>query len=224
MQEKHFNYKHGRSRDKIYCTWRAMVNRCTNKKNPLFHLYGGRGITVCEDWKQFVVFLRDMGEIPFANAQIDRIDNNKGYCKENCKWSTPSENSRNKRNSKFIETHLGRLNQSELIEKIGWNKTQFRWFKKKYGIEWILENFKNGTIPPRTNEEIDRQDIVGKNFGKWIVVGFDSYTKPKGHLYLCRCQCGVERLIPRNNLIKEKTTQCRSCAALSQWSRQSTSS
>ena len=76
----------------------------------------------------------------------------------------------------------------------------------------ILENFKNGTLPIKTNENIDREDLVGKKFGKWDVLKFDHYIKKEGHMYLCKCLCGIEKLIPRDNLRKGKSTGCRQCS------------
>lgn len=210
---------HQKTYSKIYRTWIAMLSRCRNPKDPNYKHYGERGIKVCERWYKFENFYEDMGELPFYEAQIDRIDVNQGYFKENCRWVTSKENCRNKRNTIRHKTHLGNLVQIELIEKIGWTKNQFRWFVKKYGISWILENYKNGTLAQRTNEEIDRNDITNHLFGKWKVISFVSYTKKTGHLYLCRCACGFENLIPRNNLMKNKSTQCRSCAAKEQWKR-----
>lgn len=210
---------HQKTYSKIYRTWIAMLSRCRNKNEPNYVNYGGRGITVCERWYEFENFYEDMGELPFYDAQIDRIDNDKGYCKENCRWVSAKENCRNRRTTKRYKTENENLVQQELIEKIGWTKNQFRWFRDRYGISWILEGFKNGTLPERTNKEIDRHDIIGSKFGEWDVIKFESYLKKDGHLYLCKCKCGDERLIPRNNLIRGKTTQCRSCSAKSQWEK-----
>ena len=58
--------------------------------------YGGRGITVCPDWQQFSGFLRDMGERPVGKT-LDRVDNDQGYSRDNCRWSTPLEQAHNKR-------------------------------------------------------------------------------------------------------------------------------
>lgn len=203
---------HKRTYSKIYRTWTAMKSRCKNPYDNNYKNYGMRGINYCERWEKFENFYEDMGELPFYDAQLDRIDNENGYYKENCRWVTHKENSRNRRSTVVHDTHIGKIVQIELIEKIGWNRDQFRWFLKRYGIGWILENFKNNTLPLRTNETIDRTDIVGKPFGNWSVLSFSEYTKKKGHLYNCRCSCGVERLIPRNNLMKGKTTQCRGCS------------
>jgi hypothetical protein len=208
---------HKKTYSKIYRTWIAMLSRCRNVKDSNYINYGGRGITVYEDWHKFEKFYEDMGELPFYEAQIDRIDNDKGYCKENCRWVSAKENSRNRRNTKTYLTRLGLIKRIELIEQIGWTKNQFRWFLSRYGIKWILENFENNTLPNRTNFSIDKNDLINKKFGSWIVIKFDSYTRNKGHLYLCKCKCGIEKLIPRNNLMKNKTTMCRKCSAREYW-------
>lgn len=206
---------HQKSYSKIYRTWIAMLSRCRNKKDCNYKNYGGRGIIVCDSWYLFENFYADMGDLPFYEAQIDRIDNDKGYYKENCRWVSCKQNSRNRRTTKRYND----LIQVELIEKIGWTKNQFRWYQNRYGISWILDNFKNGTLPKRINHNIDRTDIVGQSFGKWHVIQFNSYTKKTGHLYLCKCMCGKENIIPRNNLMMLKTTQCRSCSAVAQWKK-----
>jgi len=196
-----------------------MHSRCKNPKDNNYPNYGAKGITVCKRWDKFENFYADMGELPFYEAQLDRIDNTKGYSPENCRWVTAKENCRNKSNNKKYISGDEKLVQAALIEKIGWSKNQFRWFKKRYGIAWILENFKTGTLPEKTNEPIDRTDLQGQKFGKWLVLKFDHYTKKEGHLYLSQCECGKERLIPRNNLIREKTKMCRQCSAKDFWAK-----
>lgn len=102
----HSNTKHGHSknkkRSKIYSTWSDMIQRCTNPKDTGFHNYGGRGITVCKRWMKFENFLKDMGEPPTNKHQLDRIDNDKNYCKTNCCWSTRKQQQRNKRNNHIV--------------------------------------------------------------------------------------------------------------------------
>lgn len=81
---------------KTYGIWSAIKRRCYNKNCIAYKWYGGRGITMCDEWKNdFSAFLRDMGEQP-PGLEIDRIDNNKGYMPGNCRWVTHQENCNNR--------------------------------------------------------------------------------------------------------------------------------
>lgn len=95
------NFKHGHRRigqqDPTYTSWDSMWQRCTNPNTPAYPHYGGRGITVDQKWKDFSAFLQDMGERPSLAYEIDRKDNDQGYCKDNCKWSTRREQMMNTR-------------------------------------------------------------------------------------------------------------------------------
>ena len=95
--------KHGYSQiqSKTYRAWKHMRSRCNNPRDKDYCHYGGRGITICEEWEKFENFLKDMGEVP-EGYQIDRIDNNKRYCRSNCQWTTAKINNRNKRNNLYF--------------------------------------------------------------------------------------------------------------------------
>lgn len=82
-----------------------MKQRCMNPKNQDFYNYGGRGVKVCDEWKKsFDAFLKDMGNKPGKNFSIDRIDCDGNYEKSNCRWATPLEQSRNRRNTKYFKS------------------------------------------------------------------------------------------------------------------------
>lgn len=100
---------HGMTHTATYKCWLNMKDRCGNPNTPTYKHYGGRGITVCDRWqKSFKDFLSDMGEKP-DNLSLDRIDNNKGYYKENCRWATEQQQRINRgRWFKRPRTHCSR--------------------------------------------------------------------------------------------------------------------
>lgn len=95
-------FTHGLSKTATHRSWVHMKGRCLNRKDSGYKDYGGRGITICARWRHsFQNFLRDMGEKP-PGMMLERINNNKGYERGNCKWATRKEQNRNKRNSLVI--------------------------------------------------------------------------------------------------------------------------
>jgi hypothetical protein len=111
------NTIHGHSRghglngrfSREYQSWMSMKSRCQNPANKRFHDYGGRGIRVCDEWQSFERFLSDMGERP-SEMSIERIKNDLGYFKENCRWATRKEQQNNMRRNHVIEFNGDRRN------------------------------------------------------------------------------------------------------------------
>jgi hypothetical protein len=91
-------YKHGMSGTPEHAVWNAMIGRCTCPSATYFKHYGGRGITVCERWRNsFENFYVDMGPRPSSKHSIDRIDNDGNYEPNNCRWVTKSDQMKNRR-------------------------------------------------------------------------------------------------------------------------------
>jgi hypothetical protein len=127
------NVTHGHTRGRIYTaeynTWISMKDRCCNPKNKRYDRYGGRGITVSNEWlNNFDVFYKDMGDKPTPKHSIDRINNDKGYCKENCKWATDKEQARNQSSNVMVlnlNTGIFFSSINETVEAHNLNKNVF---------------------------------------------------------------------------------------------------
>lgn len=94
----------GRKRkSRLYRAWTNMKSRCNNDKTPKFKNHGGRGISVCDQWKDYINFHLWATENGYKdNLSLERIDNDKGYSPENCKWATCSEQNINKRTNRIV--------------------------------------------------------------------------------------------------------------------------
>lgn len=93
---------HGQTGTDLYLRWRAMLDRCENRKHRGWPNYGGRGITVCDEWHRFENFSGDMGATFRSDLELDRIDVNGNYEPANCRWITRAEQQRNRRDNHEI--------------------------------------------------------------------------------------------------------------------------
>ncbi len=111
---------HGLSSNKFYKTWHGMLRRCNNPKNKDYKNYGGRGITVCEEWLDVRNFV-DWAEKTYPNIEgytLDRIDNDKGYSPENCRWVDRATQGLNQRMKK---------NNTSGFVGVNWKKDKNKW-------------------------------------------------------------------------------------------------
>jgi hypothetical protein len=141
-------YKNGEKRRKLntkekkfITVWLNMKDRCYNKEAVSYYSHGGRGIKICERWQDFKNFYKDMYDSYEIDLQIDRVDNNSDYQKENCKWSTKKEQANNKRNNRKITYQGITKTMAQWIEKLGLKRStvEQRFYVYKWNIEKCFE-------------------------------------------------------------------------------------
>lgn len=141
------NSKHSDTDSRLYGVWCAMKNRCLNPNNKNYRLYGGRGIQVCEEWKNDYSIFRSWAfengyddTLPRGYCTIDRKDNNGSYCPENCHWITQQEQMNNVGYNKILtykgESHT--MAEWAKITGIKYEKLQQRLGKYNYSVEQAL--------------------------------------------------------------------------------------
>ncbi len=135
------NYRHGLTRTPIYRSWRHMIERCINKNDSAYKYYGGRGISVCKKWLDFIGFKDDMYKSYLKHKEnnksttIERIDVNGNYCKENCKWIINEEQGKNKTNTVYINNKT--ISEWSKITGLKYS-TIYRRYRKKLPINKII--------------------------------------------------------------------------------------
>ena len=128
---------HGKCSSKIYAVWNMMKQRCSLPTNKYYEYYGGKGIKVSDSWQKFENFYADMGDPPFERATLDRIDNNKDYCKENVVWSTYEEQQANTSKTVLYDYKGRRMMLKAIAAEIGMNPATLA--SRIYGQSMSLE-------------------------------------------------------------------------------------
>ena len=134
-------------RPPLFSVWRNMKVRCLLPTNSNYPLYGGRGITIDPRWLVFKDFQQDMLNTYKPGLKLDRIDNDKGYSKDNCKWSTDKEQANNRRSSRFVEYRGMRKTLAQWIDTLHLKSSTIR--QRIYVYGWSIEKaftFKGGQI------------------------------------------------------------------------------
>lgn len=163
----------GRSAHPLHKIWNAMFDRCENPNNPMFPIYGGRGITVCKEWGDFQKFVKwsnSIGGKPDGYS-LDRIDPNWNYCPENCRWASAETQQNNKRTNRYLTYNGETLSLSQWSRKLGISRwaIQYR-FMQGWSAEDILE------IPLNHRKDEYRRKILQKTKEGIIVATYNGLS------------------------------------------------
>lgn len=112
---------HGLSKSREHAIWRNMLQRCLNPNCQDYSKYGGRGITVCERWREFACFFADMGARPDGTS-LDRVNNDGNYEPSNCRWANSLCQNNNSRHNRMLELNGVSLNVSQWAHRLGVTK------------------------------------------------------------------------------------------------------
>ena len=125
-------------RDKMWCRWNSMHDRCYNPKAANYPRYGGRGIFVCNEWHNFEPFYEFFGDLP-SGSTIDREDNDGPYAPWNCRVASKTEQNRNKRTNRLLEFNGESLPISVWSERTGLHRaTIVNRIRRGWSIEETL--------------------------------------------------------------------------------------
>ena len=150
-RERHF--KHGLKRHRLYTIWSHMKRRCYNNSTKYYSYYGGRGIDVCEEWRNdFLRFYYWAIENDYAkDLALDRIDNNKGYTPENCRWVDMTTQANNKRNNRHITYRGETKTLAQWARHLGICAAVLRQRLSRYG--WAVEKAFTTPLQKRTQKK-----------------------------------------------------------------------
>ena len=129
---------------RLYGVWRTMWHRCNNPKRVKYKDYGGRGVSICSAWNDPNCFMDWAEQNGYkAGLQLDRIDNDVNYSPDNCRWATPKENSRNRRNTVILTVNGMKKSVAEWCEVLPVSAYTVYWWVKKKGKEYAEQRLSN---------------------------------------------------------------------------------
>lgn len=178
---------HGQTETRLYYIWTSMKARCFNQNNHSFKYYGNRGITVCEEWKQsFESFAAWANANGYSDTlTLDRLDNNKGYSPDNCRWADRTAQSRNRRNNRLL-TYKGETKTFGEWAEITGIKNEVLW-KRLLIYGWSVE--KAFTTPVKEHKKTEYRFYFEFNNKRQTLLEWAKETGIKPHTLYCRICC-----------------------------------
>lgn len=145
--------KHGGAKreheERLYHVWKSMKQRCENPNRPNYVWYGAKGISVCDEWQNYLTFKKWAYEngyddkAPKGGCTLDRIDIEKGYNPQNCRWISMADQNRNKSYHRYVEYRGERLTVTQLARKTGMIKETLVY---RLNSNWSVEDAVNKPI------------------------------------------------------------------------------
>jgi hypothetical protein len=173
----------------LYNVWVNMRQRCTNPNVKQWDDYGGRGIIICDRWNDFHTFVADMGPRP-EGYTLDRIDNNRNYEPDNCRWASRKEQQRNRRRAVYVMIEGVRYRAIELAEKVG---------------------VKTDTIVDRANKGLPYDEVVKHSGPKDEIIKRAYEAAAQKRKARTHCPHGHEFTPENTSLTKHGHRVCRAC-------------
>ena len=180
---------YGLRKHRLYGVWVNIKERCLKPRNKAYKNYGGRGIKICENWsKNFLNFYDWAMANGYAESlSIDRIDVNGDYCPENCRWATPKQQARNKRDSKMVVFNGVEKHWMDWCEELGLSKSAVGHCKQRTNMEYqeIFERYIKKKNRTKTDGKIRKLDKMNFPIKEWLQQNLSKAEIAR--------RCGVDR-------------------------------
>jgi hypothetical protein len=139
-----------------YTSWASMKARCRREEHPYYSNYGGRGIDFCARWESFAAFVEDMGERP-QDHTLERIDSDKNYSAQNCRWATYKEQAENRRSTVWLEHDGQTMTMSDWARHLGVSNKILSWrLNHGWSVSRTLTTPVRGAQPSRASYRLRR--------------------------------------------------------------------
>lgn len=191
-----------KTRSSLIKIFNHMKERCYDETDRRYADWGGRGIRICQEWlndrEKFIDWAINNGYK--TGLSIDRIDNDGDYCPENCRWVTLSENNQNRRSCRFYTLNGKTQNLQQWCDEYNISRSMVN---KRLAMGWDFE--KALTTPKKTR---NTTDLIGKRYGRLIVVEFSHVGRNRKSYYKCLCDCGNYTITDKTKLDSGHTSSC----------------
>ena len=189
-------------RQRLLKIFAHMKERCYDKSDKRYYDWGGRGITICQEWlddrEKFVEWALNTGYE--LGLTIDRIDNDGNYCPENCRWVSIQENNQNRRSCRYYTLHGKTQNLQQWCNEYDLSRGMVN---KRLEMGWDFE--KAITTPKK---ERDNDTLIGEKYGRLTVISSSEKRRGRATMWKCECDCGNTIYVEKHKLVTGHTLSC----------------